>query len=72
MMHCNGIPILLPFLQDFATYENCDFKYGDNLSPHPGNWTPLVPPVDISCNTSINVTFFSTLTNGNRTAMVFR
>ncbi|CAI8049133.1 Proton-activated chloride channel [Geodia barretti] len=59
--------------QDFATYENCQFKYGDDLSPHGGNWTPLTP-VDVldNCSTFINVTFTSSLVNENRTAMVFR
>jgi hypothetical protein len=61
------------FPQDFATYEGCQFKYGDDLSPHGGNWTPLTP-ADVldNCSTFINVTFTSSLVNENRTAMVFR
>ena len=64
---------MFPSLKDFATYENCQFKYGDDLSPHSGNWTPL-QPVDIpdNCSTFLNVTFQSTLVKENRTAMVFR
>ena len=59
--------------QNFATYESCQFKYGDDLSPHSGNWTPL-QPVNITdnCATVINVTFRSSLVRENRTAMVFR
>ena len=62
---------MLVFAQDFATYENCQFTYGDDLSPDAGsNWTSLLPTDN--CYTSVNITFNSTLIGQNRTALVFR
>ena len=56
--------------QDFATYESCEFRYGDDLSPNPTNLTPINP--EVPCNTTLTITFHSTLINQNRTALVFR
>ena len=60
------------FPEDFATYEGCEFKYADNVAPGLGNFTPLIPSdVPQSCNVSFVVTYYSTLVQDNRTAMLF-
>lgn len=57
------------FPQESATFISCEFLYADTLYPDENMWTKLQPPNQICEHT--NVTFFSTMLQRNRTAMVF-
>ena len=57
------------FPETFASFENCEFLYHDDLSPGRDNWSTIVPP-DQLCKYR-NITFFSNLIKEDRDAIVF-
>lgn len=57
------------FPEQRARFDFCKFMYADDLHPGNSNWSELQPPNQICSHT--NITFYSHLFHGNRTAMVF-